>query len=227
MSDLSAALRMHTRIDAWHRIAMQPALAELVFFPSRYLHSSWRAKIFPEGVGEAVWSCDAAHDHLSSHINEALALSDFVVTPDLDHVAWTIALMPGDRLFRLMMHLGVVVVSTEIRNAVSRPDIQTIVDQIGRELYNFSLQRAGLIYAQPPTPASLPLAQRFSDIGLRVRRIGRDLLGRFMNGCDPALWERVQLKFDYDAQDEAVQGTSTVTDTVMRRIVPRIMREIN
>jgi hypothetical protein len=225
MNDLCTALSMHTRLDAWHKLALQPALAELAFFPSRYLHPSWRARLFPDDMGDMVWSCSRAHEHLSQHIKATIGLPD-LFAPDLDHRAWDLALLPGDHLHRLMQYLGVVAAGAHIRHAMSRTAIQTIIDQIGLDLYKFSLQSATLILASPADAAPLSFSGDFSDIGVRVRQAGRNLLERYIKECDEALWCRVRLKLEYDAPGELPDFASAITDAQMRRIVQRLMWEM-
>jgi hypothetical protein len=225
MSDLGIALHRHAELGAWRRIASQPALAELIFFPSRYLHASWRARLFPEGTGDMVWSCAMAHGYLSRYVERMLELPHPDIS-NVDHAAWHIALWPADQLHRLVLHTGAVATSADIRLAMGRASVKLILEQIGGDLYNFALQRGPLIYAQTLMDRAPAPSNDLSDIGARVRLAGQDLLQRYISKCDRALWSRVRLKLPHVPDHALEKYANAMDDAEVQRIVPRMVKEI-
>lgn len=207
--------------EDWQTLVCQPALAELIFYPSRYLHVSWRGQFFPPDLGDAMWTCAAAHEHLSAHLRQAVPDPAPIL---LKHMVWTVALLPSSQLQRLVQHLGALAMRQEIRSIMNRDSVQGILDQIGSELYDFAVRRAGLIHPQMSLLVSgMPGEQ--PDIGVLVRRAGYGMLARYIGAFQSTLWGRVKLKLEIE-HDDAMQSIA-MDDNTLDHIVPRILREMD
>lgn len=227
MSSLASALRHHVSKEAWHQIAFQPALADLVFMPSRVVHPSWRRTLLSEDIGEQVWTCNSAQPDLSRHIQQVLDLPELQCV-DLTHPAWTVSLLPGDRLQALSMHLGATLLGNEIRRVVDKASLNCVLQQIDSALYQFVMERAGLIYMEPePMSVGKATVHQVESIGQRIHMTGRSLLQHYVSDCDAALWARVQLKLEYREPQVATQPEAMIPIEILRRMVPKTIREIN
>lgn len=212
---------------AWRHWAMQAPHVELVSFPSRYLHPSWRAALGIPDIGEQVWNAPGSQAHLSRYIRRKLDLP-VPRTPDISHPAWEIALLPADDLLSLVRHIGVVAAGGDIRSAIGKQDIRVIVEQIGQDLYDFGLERAGLICEHVPGHA-LPrdTTGNLNELGAYLQQTGRRIIGQYLDSCDPALWPRARLKLEVEPTLPEPAAYPDITDTLVARLVLRTQRELH
>ena len=226
MSDPGLAAYRPAQRAVSHELVMQPALVDFAAFPSRTLHPSWRAMLFGDAIGDAVWSVPAAHRHLSRHIKRALNLVD-IQTPDLSSPAWAIATLDGGAMERFTRHVGAVAMAADMRGVIDRRSIQVIVDQVGEALYAFALQRASLICpASVDIVGLLGVAVDFDAIGSQLQVAGRRITQCYLDQCDPALWARAQLKLTFVSEQQARGSVASMSNALATRIVLGVKREI-
>jgi hypothetical protein len=212
------------RIAAWQQWAAHSPHVEFILFPSRYLHSSWRTVVFPDRIESAALSPAGAHKYLSRHVATVINLPA-MSTPDFNNPAWEVAMLDGELLERLVQHVGATAAGVEIRNVIDRRGIQSLIEQAGRDLYTFMLERAVLICAQPIGPV-LPrnAVGELDGIELHIRQLGRQLLKQYMDRCDSALWARARLKLAHQTAHEEDLGPGL--DSAISRIVAAVRREL-
>lgn len=226
MSDPGMTVCRRDQRKISRQLVMQPALVDFAVFPSRHLHPSWRTTLFGYPLGDAVWCVPSAHRHLSAHLRRALNLPD-IATQDFESPSWAIATLSSEQLDRLVRHVGAVALQAEIRGAIDRNSIHAIIDQAGRQLYEFTLQRARLLCPMPVSAADLlGVPVDFNAIGVQLQQAGRRMTQQYLDQCDPALWARAQLKLAFMPEQTRHASATRTADALVSRIVLNVKREM-
>lgn len=135
-----------------------PLAAEIIRFNANEavnLHPSYRQLIIPE-LPENGWNNKRLTSRISKIISSQENLKNcwYLETRNL---LWPVALMTPQRLHRLALHLGALVLGGAIRSSLSREQVAVWKKKLGDETYRFALNSASLLSsAQLPKPV-IPL----------------------------------------------------------------------
>ncbi|MDK2123495.1 SctK family type III secretion system sorting platform protein [Parachitinimonas caeni] len=200
------------------RPALYPRYHELMFLPSRSLHASWYAQVFPEMV--ATWLQSGVELGLASHRWLSSYLIEQTARPGPEHPVDPLTLLPADRLQRWVARLGVLLVGRHIRQALSRADIEAHRNALGKELYEFTMGPA-LLLRDSDVPLRLIAAE---DTRQMVDLAGINFFRWMLAEPD---WLRIRLCFPkplVDAAEALGEDSLPLGDDAVR-LAWRLLRE--
>ena len=105
---------------------------------------------------------------------------------EIPNPLWAMILLPQDRLQRLALHMGALVLGIRVRASLSREHVMAWKNRLGNEAYQFALNSASLL---PVT--QIPLAAIASDSALDI---GASIIGAVIAPEPESLKRRVSLK---------------------------------
>lgn len=168
-------------------------LIEFNQFPSKTLHPSRRTAFAPLAVLRA-WDMApgltaAWHRHWSLDILRCLGLGDRPVQ-DPDQPALALALLAPDRLALCARRIGAVLCAPRVRYTILGDDVRALSQALGTDVLDFSRRNAGVLH-----PGIAGAAFRDAASALcTVDALGRDVVRAALQGSDPALRLRAELK---------------------------------
>jgi hypothetical protein len=196
MLDLRLHRQQTTRADpmsdreALRRLLQQsPALAAKVVGFNWELavsvHPTHRRQCLPE-IPDAVWHEPRLKGRLSNLLLNRVGLSDrnFFETPN---ALWPLALLPADRLHRLSLHIGALILGIRVRSSLSREHVIGWKKKLGEEAYRFAMNSASLLPA-----GRLPLKAIATEA---ADELGASVVMAALTNEPEGLRRRVALKF--------------------------------
>ena len=108
-----------------------------------YLHPAQRKKWLPE-IPDSAWREPRTSGRISNLLSVRIGLSEEVF-PDTPNPLWLIALLPADRLNRLALHIGALILGVRIRSSLSREHVLKWKKKLGDEAYRFAMNSATLL----------------------------------------------------------------------------------
>lgn len=153
--------------------------------PANYLHPSQRQQCLPD-IPTTVWE----QPHLSGRLSELLLArlglreKSFIETSS---DFWPIALLSTDRLQRLALHIGALMLGMRVRASLSRDHVLAWKKKLGEEAYRFAMNSAALLPA-----GKVPLVNSQDE---EVGELGASLIMAALAKTPEAFQRRVVLKF--------------------------------
>lgn len=149
------------------------------------VHPARRRRCLPE-IPDAVWHEPRLKGRLSNLLLERVGLSDsnFFETPNS---LWPLALLPADRLQRLALHIGALILGIRVRSSLSREHVIGWKKKLGDEAYRFAMNSASLLPV-----GRLPLKAIATEA---ADELGASFVMAALTTEPEALSQRVALKF--------------------------------
>lgn len=188
------------------------------------LHEDWWQASLPAGLPWRPLG-KRAHDAVSLHLRERWGLEELDNTAlNKDPTLQALCQLPGSRLSRLVLYLGIVFAGGEVRRALDRREIERYRLALGEDLYRFAMQGAPLFgqteatTATPVGPAALPT---------RARDTGLTALHRVIAPAGSAVVRRIELKLppSWTGRPPSGQGLQLALPA-LHRITVRLLRYI-
>lgn len=125
------------------------------------LHPERQKLLFP-ALPSGLWSNPRFSNRLSKMILSKSSI-DQTAYLQIPNALWPIALLPSDRLERLALLVGALILGVRIRTSLSRDHVTSWKKKLGDEAYHFAMNSASLL----PT-AQIPLPAIASDSALDI-----------------------------------------------------------
>ncbi len=122
------------------------AAAALMSFnsnPAAYAHPEQQRRLLPE-LPQAVWLEPRVAGRLSAQLLARSGLGDATVY-ETPKGLWPVVLLRSDRLQRLALHIGALVLGIRIRSSLSRDHVLGWKRKLGEEAYSFAMNSAALL----------------------------------------------------------------------------------
>ena len=168
------------------------AVTEFNYYPNRYIHSSWVARLENAAIISRLLKRARSEDNLASYLLDRFELKDkywfYFDTP-----LRQLLLRSRDDILRIAMYAGVVLNSRHIRGAIETGDAMPWRRALGHRLFEFAVNEAPLdfnVAGLPSIAAPTPRADRRAQ----VVASGLWCLGKALEGEPSALVERLYLK---------------------------------
>jgi YOP proteins translocation protein K (YscK) len=192
--------------DRW----LEPALS-LNFHPEAWVHESWLQRFQQRPIVDRIWGKPGGATALSRYLLQTFKL-DGSYCEDFSGPFSRLALLDGNSLSSLFLHVGLVLRSEGLREQISGEAVRGLRSAVGDEAYAFAIRTAPLLGKIPSfryEPEATDPASRFSLIGARYcwstsPKPGEGLLRRALLKL-PVGWARPLAV----AWDDQPQGAST------------------
>lgn len=116
------------------------------------LHPDYQSTFVPE-LPASLWK----QPRLAARISKVVAAKTDLENKlylDIPNPMWAMILLPPDRLQRLALHIGALVLGIRVRSSLSREHVIAWKNRLGADAYRFALNSASLLpVAQIPLPA--------------------------------------------------------------------------
>lgn len=203
-----------------------PLIYEFNLLPSRYMHASWADELFTPDLWERLRQSSRAEPHINGMILDDLGVGGTFPTT-FDTPAMRLALVDGETLERLSLHLGMVMDGTALRTTIAGDAVRQLRETLGAESYLFAVQNAPLLARIAPAAPSAS-ASDTPDLPLveHLRSVGMALIGSAMAGLPKDIFKRFRLKLpratntDFILSDGAARAL-TLTTRVLKETEPR------
>jgi hypothetical protein len=170
-------------------IKQNPKIASAVIrFNSDFctnLHPDRQSVLLPQ-LSSSSWQQPRLVERISKIIGMEIGLEDKFYL-DIPNPLWAVILLPPERLKRLALHLGALVLGIRIRSSLSREHVMAWKNRLGEEAYRFAMNSASLLPS-----AQIPLPAIASD---SAYAIGTSIIGAALAQEPEQLKKRVTLKF--------------------------------
>lgn len=206
--------------------ALYSRLHEFNLLPSRTLHASWHALLFPLAAQPLLGRADTldtrVHALLSAHLLEGSALGGryfWNVTPAL-----TLALMAPAQLLDFACRIGAALASPRLRLLLTGTEAGTVRRILGEGVHDFALQRAPLLTSKEELQWEAARGVELTPEGSRtaVEALGAATLRSAWQ--EEGLWARARVKLPLGAAEAAEQlPPPPAADAA--RLVARFARE--
>jgi type III secretion protein K len=202
-------------------------LHDFNFLPSRSLHPSWHAALFPpEALPLLARSgeLDArVHRWLSAYLLQQPRLAQagfWEPTPAL-----SLALLAPVAMLELARRVGTALASATLRHLLAGRTAAETRLALGPELHDFALQRAPLLVTRAESEAMAGQGGRIEveGLGAAVEKLGAGAL-RAAWDEEPGLWSRASLKLPQTLADSA-EAAPRLQPAACARLALRIARE--
>lgn len=162
-------------------------LLEFNLLPSRTLHPSRHSHYGAVAQPVPAAMASAWHRHWSGEILARLNLHDQPVQ-DSGRPELPLALLPADRLARLVRYAGAALCAPRLRRAIAGNEVRQLVADFGADVLDFARQSVPQPYHLEQSGSDTPLATDVLD------QLGRATLMGAMAAGGPALTLRLELK---------------------------------
>lgn len=152
------------------------------------LHPERQKLLFPD-LTSNLWRNPRFFDRLSKIILNKTGI-DQASYIEVPNSLWPLFLLPTDRLQRLIVLVGALILGVRIRASLSREHVTNWKKKLGEEAYHFAMNSASLLPA-----AQIPLPAIASD---SAQDIGASAIISAVSGEPEALKSRVSLKLASD-----------------------------
>ena len=166
---------------------------EFMFLPHQYLHNSWWEKIKDGDDLKKLSQHKRAEQSVSGIIMDTFELdkdSSFNINGDIDKIV----LLPVDKITNLIVHIGLIFISPQIKSTILKKEILRFKEELGEERFLFAkkiapafLYKLGQENRTPPIPSETSILTCSYAIGLNV-------LGTAMKNTEESLKQRLILK---------------------------------
>lgn len=197
-------------VNYLHRLLQNaPRLAASVvafnWHPAAYLHPVRRQQWLPE-IPDAVWRESRVSGRLSGLLLARAGLHEknFIVTP---FTLWPLALLPADRLHRLALHIGAMLLGVRVRTSLSREHVIAWKRKLGAEAYRFAMHSASML---PAVKLPLHLAANHS-----ADELGMGVIMAALKNAPEALSQRISLKMPADTDAVAMESDKAAQLSMM------------
>ena len=154
------------------------------------LHPYHRRNFVPE-LPEALWGQSRLAARISKVVATQVALENELYL-EIPNSLWSMVLLPPDRLQRLTLHIGALVLGIRVRSSLSREHVMAWKNRLGSEAYRFALNSASLLPA-----VQIPLSAIASD---SAHDIGVSIIGAAIAPEPDSLKKRLSLKLPGPAE---------------------------
>ncbi len=164
------------------------AAAAIVGFnwdPAAYVHPVLREHWLPE-IPPLAWDDPRIASRLSGLLlsRAGLRTQIFIAAPN---ALWPLVLLPTDRLHRVAVHIGALILGARVRSSLARDHVLSWKNRLGEEAYRFAMNSASLLPA-----GKVPLSAMATE---SADEIGNSVIMTALSAAPEALRNRVALKF--------------------------------
>ena len=174
------------------------------------LHPDQQGKWLPQ-LPSSFWRAPRLVERISKLVSVQVGVADKFYL-EIPNPLWAMILLPPERLERLALHIGALVLGIRIRSSLSREHVMGWKTKLGEEAYRFAMNSASLL---PLTQTPLPAIASDS-----AQSIGTSIINAALLPEPELLRKRVALKLPVDveamplASDKARRLISLVIQTV-------------
>jgi hypothetical protein len=174
------------------------------------VHPAQRQKWLPE-IPDAVWHEPRISGRISNLLLNRVGLSEEIFPEALTSM-WLVALLPAERLHRLVLHIGALILGIRIRASLSREHVIAWKMKLGDEAYRFAMSSAALLPV-----GRFPLKAIATDA---ADELGASVVMTALVNDPPLLRERIALKF---SKEISVIDMDTESAAKISLMVARIL----
>jgi hypothetical protein len=183
-----------------HRLMHQSPdmAAALVRFNTDFcsnLHPNRKDMFLPQ-LPPQFWKKPRLVERISKIVEMQAGLEDKLYLESPNQL-WAVILLPPDRLQRVALHLGALVLGIRIRSSLSREHVMAWKQRLGEEAYRFAMNNASLL---PST--QIPLSAIASD---SASEIGTSIIGAALATEPEPLKKRVSLKLTSEVEPMSIE----------------------
>lgn len=176
--------------DSFRRLLQQSpaAAAAIVGFnwdPASYVHPALREHWLPE-IPPLAWDDPRISSRLSGLLLSRAGLRSQICIA-APNTLWPLVLLPADRLQRVSLHIGALILGARVRSSLSRDHVLSWKNRLGEEAYRFAMNSASLLPVGK-VPLSAMATENADEIGNRV-------IMAALSAAPEAFRKRVALKF--------------------------------
>lgn len=154
------------------------------------LHPDQQSKFLSQ-LPASFWRAPRLVERISKLVAVQVGLADKFYL-EIPNPLWAMILLPPERLERLALHIGALVLGIRIRSSLSREHVMAWKKRLGEEAYRFAMNSASLLpLAQIPLPAIA------SD---SAQSIGTSIITAALSPEPEPLKQRVALKLSVDVE---------------------------
>lgn len=188
--------------------------------PCRYVHSSWLQTLAHGELTQRL----SQDPRVSSPLNRYL-LNRFGLLGDycfaLEGYARSVAVLPTEKLARLVRLAGLVQHSQQLRQVISAQEVAHVRAQMGESDYQFTLNRAPFVIS----PANLPrLDLPRDDLPRHCDRVGMYYLSASLHQQPVAVMNRVLLKLHYELAADADAVPPSITPALATLLMSKLKK---
>ena len=148
------------------------------------LHPDHQSTFVPE-LPSSLWSQPRLAARISKVVTAQTDLENKLYL-EIPNPLWAMILLPPDRLQRLALHIGALVLGIRVRSSLSREHVMAWKNRLGADAYRFALNSASLLPV-----AQIPLPAIASD---SAHDIGASIISAAIESEPESLKKRVSLK---------------------------------
>lgn len=154
------------------------------------LHPDQQSKFLSQ-LPASFWRAPRLVERISKLVAVQVGLADKFYL-EIPNPLWAMILLPPERLERLALHIGALVLGIRIRSSLSREHVMAWKKRLGEEAYRFAMNSASLLPL-----AQIPLSAIASD---SAQSIGTSIISAALSPEPEPLKQRVALKLSVDAE---------------------------
>ena len=168
------------------------AVTAFNYYPNRYIHPSWVARLENAGIISRLLKRSRSEDNLADYLLDRFELKDNYWF-DFDTPLRQLLLRDRDEILRVVLHAGALLNSRHVRRAIVRGNAIRLRRGFGERLFDFAANEAPVLFDVASLPSIAPPAPD-ADVRAHLLASGLWCLGKALEGEPSALLERLYLK---------------------------------